>query len=286
MGDLDAAQPGAAFTGTGASDGIIRFPRVVVGGLPVAALDRERTARLTIAAALSRRGSGRRTLFFTTTNGQVVSLCASSAEVKALFQQADLISADGMSVVFASRFGSRPVLPERVATTDAFHDAARIAARVGATFYFFGAREEINRGAVERARQIYPELKIVGRRNGYFAPRDEAAIIDDINAAAPDVLWVGLGVPDQQSFILRNLDRLRSVGVAKSCGGLFDFLAGRNRRAPRWMQKAGIEWAFRIREEPGRLLWRYLRTNPHAAYWLLRSRGVASEGSIEAHMVV
>lgn len=260
----------------------VRFPRAVVGGLPVAVLDRRRTAELMIAAALARRGRGRPCLFFTTINGQVVSLCASDPEVRRVFQQADLISADGMSVVFASRLGPGRPLPERVATTDAFHDVARLARDAGATFFFLGGTEEVNERAAMRAEEIYPGLRIVGRRSGYFGTTDEREIIAEINGAAPDVLWVGMGVPFQQQFIARNLHRLTAVGIAKSCGGLFDFLAGRNRRAPRYMQKAGLEWMFRIYEEPRRLAWRYLTTNPHAAYWLLRSRGPASDGRIEA----
>ena len=263
----------------------VQFPRVVVGGLPVAALDRRDTARLTISAALSRRGTGQPCLFFTTTNGQVVSLCASDPEVKSLFGSADLISADGMSVVFASRLGRGAHLPERVATTDAFHDAARLAATAGATFYLLGGSEEVNAAAARRVGEIYPGVKIVGRRNGYFKREEEPAIVEAINAAAPDVLWIGFGVPAQQRFIVRNRQQLTSVGVAKSCGGLFDFLAGKNSRAPRWMQKAGLEWAFRIYEEPQRLLWRYLTTNPHAAYWLVRARGSADDGVIEASLI-
>lgn len=265
--------------------GHVQFPRVVVGGLAVAALDRKDTARLTISAALSRRGTRQPCLFFTTTNGQVVSLCASDPEVKALFAEADLISADGMSVVFASRLGRRVRLPERVATTDAFHDAARLAATTGATFYLLGGSEEVNAAAARRVAEIYPGVTVVGRRNGYFSREEEPAVIDAINAAAPDILWIGFGVPAQQRFIVRNRARLTSVGVAKSCGGLFDFLAGKNARAPRWMQKTGLEWAFRIYEEPQRLLWRYLTTNPHAAYWLLRARGSADKGVIEASLI-
>ena len=197
------------------ADGKIHFPRVIVGGLPVAVLDRKRTARLTVATALSRRGSGRPCAFFTTTNGQVVSLCASRADVKRMFERADLISADGMSVVLASRLGPGPHLPERVATTDAFHDVARLASRAAISFYFLGASEEANRLAVARVRETYPGVKIAGRHHGYFAPAEEPAIVDAINAAAPDVLWVGLGVPSQQRFVLGNLARLTSVGVAK-----------------------------------------------------------------------
>ena len=256
------------------------FRRVIVGGLPVAVLDRQQTARLTLTAALSRRRSGQPCLFFTTVNGQVVSLAASRPAVRRLFEAADLISADGMSVVFASRLGRASGLPERVATTDAFHDAARLACEMGASFYFFGGDEETNRLAVERVRELYPRLAIVGRRSGYFDPRDEADIVDEINAAAPDVLWIGLGVPLQQEFVQRYLRRLTNVGVAKSCGGLFDFLSGRNRRAPDWMQKSGMEWAYRAIQEPMRLGWRYLSTNPHAAYWLVRARGPTSDGTI------
>jgi N-acetylglucosaminyldiphosphoundecaprenol N-acetyl-beta-D-mannosaminyltransferase len=266
-------------------DGYIRFPRVTIGGLPVAVLDRQQTARLTIGAALSRRGNGRPCLFFTTVNGQVVSLCASDPAVKGLFEKADLISPDGMSVVFASRFVPGPNLPERVATTDAFHDAAGLAVSLGARFFLFGGTEDVNRRAADRVRKIYPTLAIVGRRSGYFDAEEEPAIVDEINAAAPDVLWVGLGVPHQQRFVVRNLHRLTSVGVAKSCGGLFDFLAGKNRRAPRWMQKAGLEWAFRASQEPRRLLWRYLATNPHAAFsMLVRSGGPTGEGLVEGRV--
>lgn len=264
----------------------LHFPRVVVGGLPVAALDRRQTARLTIGAALSRRGLDRPCLFFTTINGQVVSLAASNARVRRLFEAADLVSADGMSVVLASRLGPGPVLPERVATTDAFHDAAELASQVGASFYLLGASEEVNRSAVERVRELYPRLNIVGHRSGYFEPREEADVVADINRAAPDVLWIGLGVPLQQEFVQRYLHRLTNVGVAKSCGGLFDFLAGKSPRAPLWLQKAGMEWAYRALQDPLRLGWRYLTTNPHAAYWLLRARRPISDGTIETDAVL
>jgi len=255
--------------------GVLRFPRMNIGGLPVATLDRQQTAELTINAALSRRGKNLPCLFFTTANGQVISLCAADPAVKTLFEQADVVSPDGMSVVFASRLHGKPGLTERVATTDAFHDAARLAEETGARFFFFGATEEVNERATAKAQELYPRLKIVGRRNGYFQSDEEDNIIDTINAAAPDILWVGLGVPHQQRFVLRHRERLTSVGVTKSCGGLFDFLAGKNSRAPEWMQKTGFEWAYRAYQEPHRLLWRYLTTNPHALYFLLRRSGGA-----------
>lgn len=257
------------------------FQRTIVGGLAIAALDRECTAQLTIGAALSRRGSGRPSLFFTTANGQVISLCAAQEDVRRLFEAADVISADGMSVVFASRFGSQIPLPERVATTDAFHDAAKLAVTRSATFYLLGASEEINAAAADRARTLYPGLQIVGRRNGYFSRDEESSVVDAINAVSPDVLWVGMGVPRQQEFVVRNLSRLTAVGVTKSCGGLFDFLAGTVSRAPQWVQASGLEWAYRTLQEPRRLAWRYATTNTRAAYYLLSRKGAASDGAID-----
>lgn len=246
---------------------------VVVGGMPVARLTRAQTARLTIDAAIERRGAGKPCLFFTTSNGQVISQCASRVEVRALYQQADLISPDGMSVVKASRLLCREGLPERVATTDAFDDAAALAIERGATFFFLGASEEMSKAAFDGALRRYPGLKIVGRRNGFFTRSEEAAVVDEINAAQPDVLWVGMGVPRQQDFVVRNRNRLIGVGVAKTCGGLFDFLSGKNSRAPAWMQSAGLEWFYRMSLEPRRLFLRYLLTNPHAIYVMLRRSG-------------
>jgi exopolysaccharide biosynthesis WecB/TagA/CpsF family protein len=270
----DERSPRPAMSQAGSlSQRLAAIRRLHVGGLPIADLDRAETAAFTIDAAMARRGQGGPCLFFTTSNGQVVSLCAQNPQVRDLYLQADLISPDGMPVVFASkRFFRRP-LRERVATTDAFHDAARIAEERGATFFLFGATEEANIAAVENARRLYPRLNIVGRRNGYYRPEEEAEVAAQINAAAPDVLWVGIGVPAQQRFAVRQRHALDRVGVLKTCGGLFDFLSGQSSRAPQWMQSAGLEWAYRAWLEPRRLGWRYLVTNPHALYVLMTQSG-------------
>ncbi len=250
------------------------IPTVNVGGIPVASLTRAETAALTIEAALARRGLGLPPLIFTTINGQGISLCASTPHVRTLFDEVDLISADGQSVVFASRLFYRDAaLPERVATTDAFHDAARIAVSTGARFYILGARADVNARSVKRARDLYPGLEIVGHRDGYFSLAEEESVVADINRCQPDILWVGLGVPAQQAFLVRNRHRLTGVGIAKTCGGLFDFLSGDAPRAPRWMQSAGLEWAYRALNEPRRLGPRYLLTNPHALFCMLTRSG-------------
>lgn len=209
----------------------------------------------------------------TTANGQAISLCASRPAVRKLFEEADLISADGMSVIFASKLLCARPLPERVATTDVFHDVAEVASDRGATFYFLGGTDVIVEKAVRRAEQLYPRLKIVGCHHGHFPKERDDEIGDMVNAAMPDILWVGMGVPRQQEFVLAQRKRWTNVGVAKTCGGLFDFLSGKNSRAPLWMQSIGLEWCYRALNEPKRLGWRYLTTNPHAMYVMWTSSG-------------
>lgn len=92
----------------------------------------------------------------------------------------------------------------------------------------------------------------------------------------PIFFWVGFGIPLEQRFVSRNLDRLSGVAVIKTCGGLFDFIAGKNSRAPQWMQDMGLEWLYRAMLEPKRLGKRYLLTNPIAIYSLLKYRFGAS----------
>ena len=98
-------------------------------------------------------------------------------------------------------------------------------------------------------------------------------MIDVINAAKPDILWIGLGVPLEQQFAVRNKHRFHNVGLIKTSGGLFDVLSGRKSRAPQWIITAGFEWAYRWYLEPARLAGRYLLTNPHALYLLLTQTG-------------
>lgn len=241
-------------------------PLVWIGGLPVAVIDRAASARLLIDMARARRS--KLPPVITSANGQVISLAARDPEVRRLFLAADLIHADGMPLVFASRLRSPAPLPERVATTDLFHDVARLAELEGASFYLLGAETKVIDRAVAKIRERYPRLTIAGHRCGYFETSEDK-IVDEINATAPDVLWVGMGVPRELSFSLGHRHRLTSVGVIKTSGGLFDFLSGKNPRAPTWMQAAGLEWLYRTALEPRRLLMRYVATNPHAAYLLL-----------------
>lgn len=250
--------------GRAATSGV---PRITLGGLRLAVLDLEQTADFMIDMVFPRRQVAR-PLYLTSANGEVLARCSTEPMTDRLFRAADLINADGQPLVTVSRFKSKTPLPERVATTDLFHVVARKAQAAGLTFYMFGADEAENAAAVANVRKLYPDLKIVGHHHGYLRGDAMRAKVDEINALAPDYLWVALGVPYEQAFVEEFTSRLSNVGVIKTSGGLFNFLSGSRSRAPKWMQNAGLEWAWRIWLEPRRLFWRYLTTNPRALYLL------------------
>jgi len=181
-------------------------------------------------------------------------------------------------LVLASRWLCRRPLPERSRTTDLFHDVAKLAeARRDDVSNMLGATEATIELAVQRALSLYPRLRICGHSQRLFSRASRRPeIVAKINAAGPDILWGRHGRPARAVLRGAQSPRLHRVGIIKTSGGLFDFLSGKNRRAPNWMQAAGLEWAHRTFLEPQRLAGRYLMTNPHAAFLLLtRTRQLA-----------
>ena len=128
------------------------------------------------------------------------------------------------------------------------------------TFDNLGARDEAVRGVVERFSRAHPGLRVAGWRNGYCESSETAAVADQIRRSGADVLFVAMGSPAQEYWIAANLERTR-VRFAMGVGGSFDHLSGRRQRAPRWMQRAGLEWLYRLLREPRRLWRRYLLGN-------------------------
>jgi N-acetylglucosaminyldiphosphoundecaprenol N-acetyl-beta-D-mannosaminyltransferase len=244
------------------------IPRITLGGLRLAVIDLEQTADFMIGLVRPQRRATR-PLHLTSANGEVLARCSTEPMTDRLFRAADLINADGQPLVTVSRLKSKTPLPERVATTDLFHAVARKAQAAGLSFYMFGADEAENNAAVANVRKLYPDLIIAGHHHGYLRGDALRAKVDEINALAPDYLWVALGVPYEQAFVEEYIPHLSNVGVIKTSGGLFNFLSGSRPRAPLWMQRVGLEWAWRIWLEPRRLFWRYLTTNPRALYLLL-----------------
>ncbi len=253
------------------------YVEVTVGGLATACLSRDGLARMMLQDCLDARTNPcRRPKLVFASNGHTIALTARDDALRSAFDQADIIHADGQATVFASRLTTNPI-PERSATTDFIHDAARIGAQHGLRFFLLGATEEANAEAARILEETYPGLRIVGRRHGYFSRDEEDAICDEINLTLPDVIWVGLSVPLEYDFAVRNKNRL-SAGWLVTCGGCYNFITGAHARAPHWMQAVGLEWLFRLILEPRRLFWRYAVTNPIAMFLLLTRTSFALAG--------
>jgi N-acetylglucosaminyldiphosphoundecaprenol N-acetyl-beta-D-mannosaminyltransferase len=182
--------------------------------------------------------------------------------------EAHLLTADGQAVVWAARLLGRP-LPARIAGSDLMEALLAHAARRGYSVYLLGARDEVVRTCVARAKARHPSLRVAGYRDGYFRRDDEAAVVAAIRAAGPDILFLGFGTPAKEYFMHRH-HRALGVPFVMGVGGTFDVLAGRVARAPRWIQRAGLEWAFRLGQEPRRMWKRYLVGNTRFTWIVAR----------------
>lgn len=244
--------------------------RVRVGGLDVAVISNADLIDLMHEQAPQRRVAGLPAYLVFDANAHGISLNATDPQFQSDVAQADLLHADGQVVVMASRLLCEVAIPDRSATTDMFIDSLKSAAARGVSYFLLGATEDVNRECTNRIQQIAPGIRVAGRQNGYFRGSEEA-VIEAINAAAPDVLWVGLGKPLEQNFCVKYRDRLK-VGWIVTCGGLFNYVTGDYPRAPKWMQNAGFEWLHRMLTRPRQFAWRYITTSPHALLlmWKLR----------------
>ncbi|MFT4157965.1 MAG: WecB/TagA/CpsF family glycosyltransferase [Microbacterium sp.] len=203
-------------------------------------------------------------------NAHVCNIARADQRFRSLLSQS-VTYADGQSVVWAANLlgGS---IPERLATTDIAEPILRAAAASDLPVYFFGAAPGIAEQAAARLRARIPGLKLK-THHGFAKDAELDAVFDDIAAHGTKILFVGMGDPAQRFWIDEHLDRMPSAVL--TCGGLFDWLSGSNRRAPEWMIKAGLEWLWRLMIEPRRLAARYLLGNPSfmAAVAMQKLRG-------------
>jgi N-acetylglucosaminyldiphosphoundecaprenol N-acetyl-beta-D-mannosaminyltransferase len=181
------------------------------------------------------------------------------AEMRESIEQAELVVADGQSVVWAARLLGQP-LPGRVAGIDLMHATIELAERQGYSIYILGARQEVVERAVEVLGQRHPRLRIAGYRNGYFPESEDGAVAEAIRRSGADILFVAISSPRKEYFMGR-YGRGLGVPYVMGVGGSIDVVAGVTKRAPVWMQRAGLEWVFRLVQEPRRLFKRYLVTN-------------------------
>jgi len=197
--------------------------------------------------------------FVTYLNAHCFNLAIKDKKYRQILSVSDIVYPDGISIVWAARILGYS-LPERVNAADFFGRFCRETQDRKISLYLLGGSENTIKKAIERLKANYPRLKVHGSYNGYFSENEEIKIIEEINRQRPHILLLGLGAGRQEKWVFRNLNKL-DVNVVWAVGGLFNLLSGELKRAPRWMIKAGLEWLYRLIQQPNKLWRRYLIGN-------------------------
>ncbi len=208
-----------------------------------------------------------------TVNGVMLVRAAHDASVRALLNNCTLAVADGAGVLLTARLLGSPALV-RIPGLEFAEQMCALAARHGYRVFLLGGLPGVADAAADVLRRRYPTLTVAGAMHGYFT--DEGSVIAQIRRGSPHILLVGLGFPRQELWIAAHRDHL-GVPVIMGVGGTFDVLAGRVPRAPRWLQNLGLEWVYRLVQEPRR--WRVVIGLPELVYLALRERVRQRPGS-------
>lgn len=197
--------------------------------------------------------------YIMTVNVAILMMMRTDKVLADFIKNASLTVVDGQPIVWFSRLLGKP-LAERVPGVDLMEDMVAVAAETGKRVYLLGAKETTVHKVADKLIQKYPNLILAGVADGYFSQKEASARADKVRESRADLLIVAMGVPRQENFLRDNWDRF-GVKLAIPVGGSFDVIAGETKRAPVWMQKYGMEWFYRICQEPRRLFKRYLVTN-------------------------
>jgi N-acetylglucosaminyldiphosphoundecaprenol N-acetyl-beta-D-mannosaminyltransferase len=202
-------------------------------------------------------------------------------DLRRIVEGCGLVNADGQGVVWASRLLGDP-LPERVAGIDLMHALLALAERRGYRVYFLGARNEVLQRALGRIRRDHPRLQVAGARDGYFSRAEEPAVCAEIRDSRADILFVAISSPRKEYFLGEYGPALGAPFVM-GVGGAIDVVAGVTRRAPVAWQQLGLEWLFRLLQEPRRLFRRYAVTNARFGYLIGSALMAARSASSRPH---
>jgi N-acetylglucosaminyldiphosphoundecaprenol N-acetyl-beta-D-mannosaminyltransferase len=204
-----------------------------------------------------------------TVNVAILMMMRSDPKLQGFVDRASLVIADGQPLIWASHLQS-DYLPERVTGVDLVDELCALAAKEGFGVYFLGARRSVIETAVKRLADRHPALEVSGIADGYFDATEAPIRAKAVRESGAKLLIVGMGVPRQEEFIESQWDEL-GIQLAIPVGGSFEVMAGSARRAPVFLQRIGMEWSFRLAQEPRRLWKRYLVTNSQFIFHLLKS---------------
>lgn len=202
--------------------------------------------------------------------GKIVAM-QEDLQLRKSVNESNLINADGQAVVWASKILGKP-LKERVAGIDLMINLVKIAHEKEYKIFFFGAKEEVVKEVVSTYSEKYSDKIIAGYRNGYFKKEDEKEIAKQISDSGANMLFVAISSPIKENFLFDNRELLKNVNFIMGVGGSFDVVAGKVKRAPLWMQKSGLEWFYRLIQEPKRMWKRYLVGNSKFILLVLKEK--------------
>jgi len=210
-----------------------------------------------------------------------VNLAYQDEALARFFEEAEIVYCDGEGV----RLGARLLglhIPERIALTDWVWDFLAVCQNQSASLYFLGSTQDVLDAAARRVKERFPRVRLLGYHHGYFEKQGPSsdAVIAEINRLRPDVLLVGFGMPIQERWLMEFGNRLQ-VQLILTVGSCFEYVSGRRRRCPRWMAHHGLEWLFRLVQEPRRLFRRYIIGNPlfvARVVWAAASQRFRSQG--------
>lgn len=216
--------------------------------------------------------------YLCTVNVAILMMMRSDPELQRFVRNARWVVADGQPLIWASKLGPR-ALPERVTGVDLIEELSDAAQREGIGVYLLGSAASTLEATVAELRRRFPRLDVRGYADGYFGPAEAGARARAVAESGAQLLFVAMGVPRQERFIADHWSQL-GANVAIGVGGSFDVIAGLRHRAAPWVQKSGLEWAFRLAQEPRRLFRRYFLTNSQFLWLLGRELvGLRSGGS-------
>ncbi|MGD0745621.1 MAG: WecB/TagA/CpsF family glycosyltransferase [Verrucomicrobiota bacterium] len=227
----------------------------------------QRTTYSALAADLQEKCRGPRPFAVDFTNTHIVTLRRHDPEFRKITSRFDYFIPDAMPLIWCLNC-QRPRLRDRI-YGPTFMRECMLSSPAPFTHYFLGGSDSCVKQLKEFFLSHNPAIQIVGARNGYFKPEQEMEIVEEINRLSPDFIWLGLGTPKQQAWIYQHKDQIRR-GILLAVGFAFDVNAGLKPDAPRWMQRAGLTWLFRLCSEPRRLGSRYLKFNVLFLHYLLR----------------
>lgn len=207
----------------------------------------------------------------TVVNAGKINLLQKDLVLRESVNSADIINADGVAVVWAAKFLGKP-LKERVAGIDLMTELIENAARNNQKIYLFGAKENVVSKLVEIYSNKYGKEVIAGFRNGYFREDEESSIMQNIAASGANLLFVAISSPKKENLLYKYRETLKNINFIMGVGGSFDVLTGNVKRAPIWMQKIGMEWFYRLIQEPKRMWKRYLIGNPKFIFLVLKEK--------------